>query len=162
MPRLGPSSIVYPLGVAPHGVFKAGSSLEVSTELGVHLQNLFDVLHAQRFAFINCQILSGTKHIFDFSSVEIVLCQVVKVRIAELFNFELPVRLDSVYKELEDCLLCLAIESVVSQRNVYARLERFVESLCSLSATCHSCRFHSIFSHLYPVRGQEENPLEVL
>ena len=87
------------------------------------------MLHAQRLALVNSQVLRRTKHVLDFSPIEVMLCQRGEVVIIKSLGLELAVCPDSVDKELEDGLLRLCIKSIISQRDVDPRLERFIECL---------------------------------
>lgn len=166
-----PSRSHPPSIVTPHGVLVRLASLEVQVEAVLDVEDLPDVLHAERLALVDGQRLRGADRVLDLPAVEVVLREALVVVVAEGTEVDPFENADALDKDAEDGLLGPLREALVAQGDVDARLECVVKGLSSKSAvTCERqaknkgrwmCT-EGERTYLDSVRRQEQDPLEVL
>lgn len=97
------------LEVAAHGILEAWPTLEVSVERHLHLEDLADVTHRQRFPLVDGQSLGGADGVFDLATVEFMPGQGIEVLLRERHQINLFEDANTLDEDLEDGLLCALV-----------------------------------------------------
>lgn len=117
------------LEVTSHGILVASASLEISIEALQYVQELYDVLHAKGLTAVNSEGLGSADGVLDLATVEVVFGERIVVLLRDFRRRDILEGLHAINEDLEDGLLRLGTELVVSKGYVYSGLERVVERL---------------------------------